>query len=162
MSQAHPSERGVYLAFLTFPCNLSTIWYSSFPCPTLLWDVAMLWHVLRPSNKWSSSCSHSQKGIPDNHTPKLDAMRRNTGSGGTVKRIFLITFRCTYEFEKQCPAVCSAQNSHSLGESNVIESPARTGVIRVLGHSRSTVHMRLQKTSRRGGQNTLPGPDQGL
>lgn len=37
--------------------------------------------------------SHSHKGIPENHTPKVNAMRTNTGSRSTTKKCFSPNFQ---------------------------------------------------------------------
>lgn len=70
----------------------------------------------------------------------------NTGSRANIKKISLLTFRLmwawgTLPFSSLCQVLSQPWDSKAT------ESPARAGVTRVLDHSRSTIHMRLQKTS---------------
>lgn len=63
-------ERGVHWVLLILLCN--SVCCSSLPCPTLLYDVAVLWHILPPSSNQGSLYSRSHRGVPDAHTPQTD------------------------------------------------------------------------------------------
>lgn len=66
--------------------------------------------------------------------------------GVLPRSVFLLTFRCMWTWGTQ-PFSLLCQVLSQPWESNVTENPAREGVTRVLNHSRSTIHLRLQKTS---------------
>lgn len=66
-------ERGVDWVLLILPAT-SIACCSSLPCPTLLYDGAVLRYILPSNSNQGSLYSHSYRGAPDAHTPQTDCM----------------------------------------------------------------------------------------